>query len=34
MNNKFTYKGIEFEIANYNARKNEFEQGNIHKRHV
>lgn len=24
MNNKFTYKGIEFEIANYNARKNEF----------
>lgn len=27
MNNKFTYKGIEFEIANYNARKNEFEHG-------
>ena len=27
MNNKFTYKGVEFEIANYNARKNEFEHG-------
>ena len=27
MNNKFTYKGIKFEIANYNARKNEFEHG-------